>query len=658
MKNFKDYFIYETERFFCKPISIIIILLLCCSLIFIQLGVQKYNNTITRKDKFQEIEKEKVGQYTTMTQYGTYGYRVLFLPAPISIFFINSGVVPDVTAYVDSGERLKIFYPVKGKNIFEMVANGMADFSGILLFFGSLMALLYGYDAFKQGDYLRFLASMTSAKCVFFWTVISRIFLLFLMILGTTACALVLMMLNGFIFLLDSYFFLFISIICAVSLFFFSLGTLFSTVKSRVTGISTIISCWFILLFVIPTGLKLYIAEKADIITPIYELERKKLKIVMDFEKRSIEEAGTFDYGKKVEKKHKDVILGYWNNEFREIHALEKNMQKQMKEIIALHHKLSAFFVTTFYQSTNSEISSRGYYSLVLFINNVQVGKMKFFRFYMDNLYFKENQSSKIKSFVKGNENLFFAESSLPAYLIVGYSSIILYIAGLFFWSYFRFKKRLDFVPAEEIKGESWTDVKLKQGQFKVWCTEGNFFLRQLYTLFSGAKGIFKKEKNRLKVSIDEKEILPGSKKLDFLYICHPSEIPGNVKVKSLVSLIAGFLKIPGKEADALTDRFIGKNTARKKFKKLSKDEQGQFILAVMGMKKFPIYLINDAARSMTPGFAVRFKKRMEALSASGALVLFLTPDIFFLSRTTQPGKYFYETDTWCNVVDSLDLKD
>lgn len=658
MKPFKDYLIYETERFLCKPISIIIILLLCCSLIFIQLGIQKYNNTQKRKYKFQGIEKEKVGQYTTMTQYGTYGYRVLFLPAPISIFFINSGVVPDVTAYVDSGERLKIFYPVKGKNIFEMVKNGMADFSGILLFFGSLMALLYGYDAFRKEDYLRFLASMTSAKCVFFWAIVSRIFLLFLMILGITACALVLMMLNGFIFPLDSYFFIFVSIIFAVSLFFFSLGTLFSTVRSRVTGISTIISCWFILLFVIPTGLKLYIAEKADMITPIYELERKKLKIIMDFEKRSIEEAGTFDYGKKVEKKHRDVILGYWNNEFREIHALEKNMQKQMKEIIALHHKLSAFFVTTFYQSINSEISSRGYYSLVLFINNVQVGKIKFFKFYMDNLYFTENQSSKIKSFVKGNENLFFAESRLPDHLIFGYSSMIFYIAGLLFWSYFRFKKRLDFLPGEEIKGESCKDVKLKQGDFKVWCIQGNFLLRQLYTLFSGAIGIFKKEKNRLKVSIDEKEILPGSKKLNFIYICHPSEIPGNVKVKNLVSLIAGFQKIPGKETDALTDRFIGKNTARKKFKKLSKDEQGKFILAVMGMKKFPIYLINDAARSMTPGFAVRFKKRMEDLSASGSLVLFLTPDIFFLSRTTQPGKYFYETDTWSNVVDSLDLKD
>jgi hypothetical protein len=231
--------------------AIIILLLLFFSLVFIQTGIDNYKSLLDYKYKFQEFERTKITQYINYSQYGAYGIRMLFVPAPISILFLNSAVIPDMNAYVDSGEQLKIFKPLKGKNIFDLNKFGFTDFSGIILFFGSLLALFYGYETFNSDEYLKFLSTVSSRKQVFLSMIFSRIILMFFLFLFILGSALLLIGLNDLYVPIDRYLSSFVLAIILLLLFCFSIGTIIGTLHSRITGIITLLSCWFVLLYFI-----------------------------------------------------------------------------------------------------------------------------------------------------------------------------------------------------------------------------------------------------------------------------------------------------------------------------------------------------------------------------------------------------------------------
>jgi len=656
MKSYNAFFIFEAKRFFCKRNSIIITMLLFTSLLFIQLGINDYNNLLDRKEKFQEIEKNKVSMYLNYSQYGTYGFRMLFVPAPISVFFIHSCVIPNLTAYADSGERLKIYLPLKGRNIFDLRKNGMADFSGILLFFGSLMALIYGYDSIRKDEYMRFLSSLLNKKKVFFCIIISRVLLLYILILAIMVSALLLMVINGFPIPFDKYLLYFLLMIFLITLFFFVLGTVFSTVQSKMIGITSMLSCWFFLLFVVPTTLNVYISNKSELITPIYELEMKKLNIIMNFEKRAIDNAVTYKYGEKLTDNVKKYVLSYYKNEFKKIHALEKNMRQQMKNLISLFHRLSAIFPTTFYQYTNNEISSRGFLNLIDFYKIVQNNKKKFFLFFMNKQYFVKGSSNspKIESFIKGNSNVFFGQSRFPEYIGWSMFMSLIYIASSLLLSYYMFNKNLYSQPKMEMNQGAIPELNLKQGELKTWGIEGNLFKSQLYTLLSGENTVLEKKGTQMKVTINNDTISTQGRKHDFLYLCHPCKIPGDINANDLLFLMKNLFESKSDKKNEPASVLTGSAFFGKKFKNMTKHEMGQFILEVLNIIKCNVYLIHDIAWGMPEDFGVRLKERMEELRDSGALVLFLTSDIFFLSRISQPRRYFYESDAWAKVVDSL----
>ena len=656
MKAYKAFFMFEARRFFCKRNSIIIAVLLFTSLLFIQLGIDDYTNLLDRKEKFQEIEKNKVSMYINYTQYGTYGFRMLFVPARISVFFINSCVIPDLTAYADSGERLKIYLPLKGKNIFDLRKNGMADFSGIILFFGSLLALVYGYDSIRKDEYMRVLSSFLSKKKVFICVIISRVLLLYLLILGIMASALLLMVIEGFPIPFDKYLLYFLFMVFLMTLFFYVLGTIFSTVQSKIIGITSLLTCWFFLLFVIPTALNVYISNKSELITPIYELEMKKLNIIMNFEKIAIDNAVTYKYGEKLTTNVKKYVLNYYENEFKKIHELEKSMIQQMTNLISLFHKISAIFPTTFYQYTNNEISTRGFINLIDFYKIVQINKKNFFLFFMNKKYFlkKSSNSPKIESFIKGNSNVFFGQSRCPEFLGLGILISLIYIASSLLISYYMFTKNLYFQPIMEMNQGNIPELNLKQGDLKTWGIEGNLFKSQLYTLLSGESNVLKKKGTQIKVTINDDSISTQGRKQNFLYLCHPSEIPGDIKANKLLRLINNLSRSKREKTDKPAFGVTGSALPGKTFKNMKKHEMGEVILEVLKNVKCSVYLIHDAAWGMPEDFGVRLKDRMEALRDSGALVLFLTSDIFFLTRTRKPRRCFYESNVWEKVVDSL----
>lgn len=632
MRTFKSFFIVEFKRFLGKRNGTIILLLVLLSLFFIQNGINEYNNTLKQREKFQELEKTRVSRYFNYRVYGTYGFRMLFVPAPITVFFNKSGVISDMTSFVDAGERLNIYTPLQGRNVFNLKKWGLTDFSGIIMFFASLLALFYGYETLNNDEYLKFLSTLASVRKVFFSLLLSRIILMFFLFLFITASGFLLLILNGLYVPLNRFMLSFLLLILLISLFFFVLGTVFSTVKSKIIGLTSILSIWFILLFIIPTVINSYIANKADFITPLYRMEMEKFKILSDFEKRSIEKEGVFTLDKKPTDSIKNMMLDALNNEFVRIMALEEDMRNQMKKNISLFHGLSMLFPSSFYISVNNEISSRGYDNLIEFYRHVHGLKREFTRFIFDKVYF--SNFSEVESFLKDDrdKNVFDGQSRLPEYFLAGLLVTLCYIIVLIRFSYHRYKKRL-FSLHEN--GESTSgpldNIELKKGQFKVLVSEGSNYKIELFNRFS-----FSEE---------------GAKK-EFLYICHPENIPGDIKAGDFFFFIKRLMQITGGETVDNQLPTAIKAITGKKFSALKNHEKGELILSILRFKGKNIYLVHDAARGMPIEFTVQLKERMQRLKEEGALVLYLTPDELINVQSIKKGHGLYESTTWCQLVE------
>jgi hypothetical protein len=223
-------------------------------------------------------------------------------------------------------------------------------------------------------------------------------------------------------------------------IFFFALGTIAGTFKSRFAGFVLVIVSWFVFVFLIPGVVGAINSQEADNIVSNYHLELEKLKILMDFEKRALEEVGITS--KDNIKEVRESIESFWNNQFNTIWAFEKKLETEMEKNIRRFQRLSFLFPSTFYLAATNEISSKGYENFITFFRYLQTLKKDFVRFFINKRYY--SNYSEVEAFVKENENLFKARSRLPKGFSNGIQLTLLYIVVLFVISYVRFKKSLE----------------------------------------------------------------------------------------------------------------------------------------------------------------------------------------------------------------------
>ncbi len=447
MKTFTATYLLESKRLLKKKTIGLFLFLSLLSLYFVQNGVNNYINVIENKEEFQDIERLKVKQYVNYNQYGSYGFRVLLIPSPLSIYFVNSSTISGLTANVDSGEQLNIYNSFKeGRTLFADKGGGFKDFSGIMLLLGGLLALYLGYESFIYKDYLRFMSGFMDYKRIFFSSVLSRVFILIFLFLLNAGISLILLKINGIQFSGGEYthFFTYLATLVLLLVFFFVLGTIAGTLKSGFAGFVMVIISWFVLVFLFPGIVNTVISRKADNIVSNYKLELQKLKSLMDFERKSLQELGstTKDNIEAVRKSIEDFL----EKGFPKIHAFEERLRNEMEENVRYYEFFSSLFPSAFYLSAGNEISSKGYENFILFFDYIRELKKKFVRFYMDHRYYSDDSfdaPQKVESFIKGNENFFHPKSRTPWGFVTGMLLTLVYIIGLFIISYSRFKHSL-----------------------------------------------------------------------------------------------------------------------------------------------------------------------------------------------------------------------
>jgi ABC-type transport system involved in multi-copper enzyme maturation permease subunit len=446
MKTFTPTYLLESKRLLKKKTIGLFLFLSLLSLYFVQVGLNNYTNIIGNRKEFQNIERMKVKQYINYGQYGSYGFRVLFIPSPLSIYFVNSSTISGLTANVDSGERLNIYNSFKGRALFADKGGGFKDFSGIMLLLGGLLVLYLGYESFIHRDYLRFMCGFTDYKRLFFSTILSRVFILVFLFLLNAGISLIILEINGIQFSGSEFahFFTFLVTLVLVLIFFFALGTIAGSFKSGFAGFVMVIISWFVLVFLFPGIVNSITSRKADNLVSNYKLELQKLKSLMDFERESLEKYGdtTKDNIDKVRESVEDFLV----KGFPKIHAFEERLRDEMEENIRYFEFLSSLFPSTFYLSAGNEISSKGYENFILFFDYIRELKKKFLRFYLDHRYYSDDPfdaPKTVESFIKDNENLFHPKSRTPRGFTRGVLLTLVYIIGLFIVSYSRFKQSL-----------------------------------------------------------------------------------------------------------------------------------------------------------------------------------------------------------------------
>jgi hypothetical protein len=608
----------------------------------VQKNLFDYKCSLDQKEIFKEFEKKKVEQFLNYRVYGARGFRLFFQPAPISIFFIKSVPLPDMNAFADSTEQLNFYKPINTKTVFELRKNWFTDYSGILLLIGSLLSLFYGFQSFKHPEYLQFLTTITSRQKLFWNVFFARGLLLFLILLVFWACSLLLVTFNGFMVSIDKYALSFLLNCFWVLLLTFSVGLFSGTIKVKISGILIALLIWAVIIFIIPAIPEIVIADKSDTMTPIYKFEMDKLIIFMDWEKNMKEKEEIPQPGEKSSERFKNRLIEYKQNELKKLQRMEEVMIAQLERNKRTYQLISSFFPTTFYQSVNNEISSRGYNNLVDFCKFALKQKLQFIDIIIEKEYF--SNYSKVEQF--SNDNIYQAHSSFPEYYIFGIILAPLWIMGFVILTFYLYKKSLYELP-EKKKNMKVPDINLKKAHINSWHITNNLLSRILYCMLANVTDVFKKKGYAIKVSLDNLVLNIATQAQNFIYLCHPSAIPGFIRVDNFLRLVMGLLKIDETKRNEIIARFSLDTFSAKKFSELELDELGNIFLAILDMKQFDIYLIDDISRGMYGEFCFALKSKMDDLSQSdGAAVIFLSTDFNYLDKE-KAEKGFFEFNGW-----------
>lgn len=630
MKRFKAFFLYEYKQFFSRKNSIIFLLFLSLCLYFVVDGVTQYQDIIKNKERFQEFEKVKVSHYINYTQYGIYGFRLLFMPSPLSVFFTNSGLIDELTANVDSSDVLRIYNSFQGKSLYADKAGGFKDFSGIILLFGTLIVLYFGYDSFRNKEYLKFLVGFASYTRVFILVQWCRILLLMLYFTGVMSIALVLLWtkgipLNGLEFSNLCYYWL---VLFLLVIFLFLLGGMAGTAQSRFTGIVLVLVIWFAFVFFIPGLVHQLISRRADQITSTYHLEFEKLKLVMSFEKKALDEAKRYTRLEEKVKSERILVESFWNNEFKKIQALEKKMASEMKSNYTYFRNLSVLFPSTLYMAVSNEISSRGYENYFQFYQHILQLKEGFVRYYIKKKFYANY--TQVESFLKNDENLFYARSSLPGNITWGIVLSLVYILLGVWISFIRFKKYLFYVPDHHMLELKKLDVALKSGHVEVVLTGAHHIHNQFFNVLSGQAGTFTG-----KLMVDEQNMAetPDTPTTPLMYLCPPENIPENLYAGHLLVFIQDLLALSKKEKAELYLLLNMENLDFTLFKDLDEVSQGRLLLTLAWWKKSKIYMLNDFAKGKPVDFIRNLLEVVQKLKENNSAILYLTTDILIARK-------------------------
>jgi hypothetical protein len=531
-----------------------------------------------------------------------YGLRLLFVPSPFMAFF-DGGPVPNLmTAFIDTSERMNIYQPLKSQSAFARFNNLFMNFAGFILLFGSALVLFYGYDSFRRHAWLKFLESkLKSRKELYFYLIASRIVILLLICLLLGALSVLLFIIRGVsinacqVLAYSMGFFVLL-------LYFLVIGFCGGTAKNQFKGGGTIVVSWFLLAFIIPMLICQWTFSRAAKIESAYNMEERKLKKFMAYERTTFEEEGKFDASKRGSQKEKDMFMAFWNKGFKHIMEDEQKMLNEIKDHISYYQTMAALFPSTFFLSFSGEMSSHGFSSLVGFYEYTQEVKKDFFWFRAENYIFSDKKEFQ-PFFKEDNDKLYQGQSQLPDNFGFGFVMTVLWLAVLFVFSWLGFNRMLD--RARDTERELSPD-ELNKDKTNV--------------IFTSDKGLLPQLVTKLR-----------SQNIPFLSVPGPASLPGDVKVKNLFSLFG--LAVPE----------VLKEIAGEYVFTLEPDQKGKVLSEITRSLTADVLIFDNFLAGLSDDIIHYFAGVLNSIK-KGRIIVYFTNSL----PSKVPGTLFYVKVTDC----------
>jgi len=421
---------FEWQRLFAEKKNLVFLgAIALFSGYFTWSGLAEFRQFQAEKDIFIRFEKEKASRIINYSQYGAYGFRLLYEAAPLNLFFINSSVLQDVESNIDSLEAIKIESSFKGKKLF-LKRGYFKDFAGIPFIFGSLFMLYMGHLALVGPAYLRFMSRRMSLKKFYGLTTAARLFWLNLFFVFLGLVLFFLVRLGGVSFSGPerNVFLLYLLFLVLLLDFIYLLGQ-WITVLLRFRKIFFLwfFIVWFICIFMLPEFNRISVFNQSQFLESAEKVNLDKFRNLMALEQKfrdylKVNPSTPLDQIRQMQKK---FAVQFLNNSYLMNTSLETKYLRDVEKVIDGHEWQSVLFPTTFYQFLTGEASGKGFYGYLDFMEYIMRLRNRFMQFYMKNRY--ENNNSVIESFVKDDENIFHSSSRLPDTYWLGVLVTMLY---------------------------------------------------------------------------------------------------------------------------------------------------------------------------------------------------------------------------------------
>ncbi|HLP45138.1 MAG TPA: hypothetical protein VK469_04290, partial [Candidatus Kapabacteria bacterium] len=305
-------------------------------------------------------------------------------------------------------------------------------------------------------------------------------------------------------------------------------------------------------------------------------------------------------------------------NEHVLLQERENRMKKDMLATIDRCAIRDAFFPTLFYNSMCKTISGQSGSNFIDFYSYCQEIKKQFIDFHILKKFESENKPGEVESFVKYNENLYYGNVKLDAgHFWLGALMTLLYTCLALIGGYFLFLRSLYPLPRKDKEDD--LHIALAKGEDVYIGDSDNRALEKFYNVLSGQIKNFTG-----KITLEEKNIVTHKPK-EFMYLCNPTEIPGESTVNAFLKLVKGLLNIGNVELCMLKNELSESdpNFPKKKFNQITTDQKIKILLQIARSNPRPIYIIHDLEREISLDFLKVFKKEMKNLKSGGALLLY-----------------------------------
>jgi len=522
--KFRRYFILELKRSLRLRTYIILLICIFISNLFLLKGVIEYKKILIDKDTFRETEELKVNEFLNYTQYGTYGIRLHLIPSPFSVLVLSSPV--NITAYFDSGERLTINKSMKEK---DMISSSIKipDTAEILFIIGSLIAILYGFDRFRHHGFLK-LKTCFSRKClVFIYTYLSNLIILLAFLSIIVLSVLINAALNK-VSIFDVNLICFVILFYLVMMFFFSSGAFIGLIKKRSCKIIALFS--FYILFAIALNWIILITVEKESLS-IYELERKNVKIMMGFERKSYGEIGYWKSkaGTKAPDNVRKIAESGLNNEHKEIKGNEDSFREKQTKRDRLARFILSFNPSSYIKIVSmslSGLSDEDKNDFYIYAENMKQGYLRFFV----QKKFNEVITDGVESFIQKDENLFYSKSRLPDSFLLGLIMLLFYNLSSLLLAYVKFDRTV-FTNLD--KRYDMRGLKVNIGPGCYHYAASYLYGDEYYEFKSQVENYFFQRKGT-EIEI-ETEI-----NINVMVGINPREIPDDIRVNDLIEFILG----------------------------------------------------------------------------------------------------------------------